>query len=96
MKNHQIDRDVTVVDLENRVAIMAAIEEERDRQDKKWGQQNHADYTWLAILSEEIGEAAQATLHTEFGGRAAGTVEYELIQAAAVIVAWLECIDRRE
>lgn len=69
---------------------------EREKQDVKWGEQNHNDYVWLAILTEEIGEVAQAALHDEFGGKAAGTIKTELIQAAAVAVAWLECIERRE
>ncbi len=68
---------------------------ERDSQDRKWGEQNHDDYRWLTILTEEIGELAQAALHDEFGGKHAGTLESELIQAAAVCVAWLECIERR-
>lgn len=68
---------------------------ERARQNEKWGEQNHDDYRWLAILTEEIGELAQAILHDEFGGRAAGTRNDELIQVAAVAVQWLECIERR-
>lgn len=68
---------------------------ERDRQNVKWGEQNHDDYRWLAILSEELGEVSQAILHDEFGGEAAGTVEEELVQVAAVAVQWLECIERR-
>ena len=75
--------------------IFGKIATERARQNEKWGEQNHDDYRWLAILTEEIGELAQAALHDEFGGRAAGTLEDELIQVAAVAVQWLECIERR-
>jgi len=75
--------------------IIHDILDERDRQDVKWGEQNHDDYRWLAILTEEVGELAQAALHDEFGGKHAGTLRKELIQAAAVCVSWLECIDRR-
>lgn len=75
--------------------IANAVIDERDGQDEKWGEQNHDDYRWLAILTEEIGEIAQACLHDEFGGKATGTVGKELIQAAAVIFGWLECIERR-
>jgi len=32
---------------------------ERERQDAKWGQQNHGLAVWLMILSEEFGEAAR-------------------------------------
>jgi NTP pyrophosphatase (non-canonical NTP hydrolase) len=76
--------------------IYQSIRDERTQQDAKWGEQNHDDMTWLAILTEEIGEVAQAALHDRFGGRAAGTLPDELIQAAAAVVAWLECIERRE
>ncbi|MCB8942523.1 MAG: hypothetical protein H6658_01985 [Ardenticatenaceae bacterium] len=78
-----------------RGAIFQEIANERAKQDGKWGEQNHDDYRWLAILTEEIGEVAQAALHDEFGGRAAGTLQDELIQVAAVAVSWLECIERR-
>ena len=75
--------------------IYDLIKEERQFQNEKWGEQNHDDYRWLAILTEEVGELAQAILHDEFGGRAAGTAVAELVQVAAVAVQWLECMDRR-
>ena len=31
---------------------------ERSVQDRIFGQQDHVDFRWLAILSEEVGEAA--------------------------------------
>lgn len=65
------------------------------RQDAKWGEQNWDDYHWLAILAEEFGELAQAVLHNEFGGSAAGNGPTELVQVAAVAVTWLECLKRR-
>lgn len=40
----------------------AAISGERKRQDDKFGEQNHGDLYWLAILLEEVGEAAQAII----------------------------------
>lgn len=33
--------------------------QERLRQDAKWGPQSHTEGEWLAILAEEIGEAAR-------------------------------------
>lgn len=62
------------------------INQERDRQNAKWGVQNHDDYRWLAILSEEVGELAEAMLHTEFGGPASGEEQTELVHVAAVAV----------
>jgi NTP pyrophosphatase (non-canonical NTP hydrolase) len=68
---------------------------ERRRQDAKWGEQNHADDFWMLILMEEVGETAQAILQAcEERGSPARTKE-ELIQVAAVAVAWLEAIERR-
>lgn len=74
----------------NRKDIFDMISGERQRQDEKWGAQDDAsDSKWLAILVEEVGEVAQRMLQ---GGE---WVEEELVQCAAVIVAWLECRRRR-
>jgi hypothetical protein len=67
--------------------------EERHRQDQVWGQQEHDDPLWLAILTEEVGEAAEGVLHEIFGGHA--VTRREVVQVAAVALAWIECIDRR-
>ena len=69
---------------------------EREFQNKKWGEQNHDDYKWLAILTEEVGELAEAILHDEFDGHAKGHAYTELLHVAAVAVQWLECMDRRD
>ena len=76
--------------------VLNLIRAERERQNKKWGEQNHDDYRWLAILTEEVGELAQAILHDEFGGSHAGTAKTALINVAAVAVQWLECMERRQ
>jgi len=80
----------------NAMRVMREIQEERQRQDEKWGEQNHDDTWWLAILMEEVGELAQAMLHSSFGGPHAGTERTELTQVAAVAVQWLEAMGRRE
>jgi hypothetical protein len=65
-------------------------------QDLKWGKNRDLpDYEWLAILSEEVGEVAQAALQTQYGGPHAGTVRKELVQVAAVALQWIANIDRR-
>lgn len=74
---------------------------ERAKQDAKWGEQNHPDLEWFAILMEEVGEAAQciSEVHinpTDKSDEYYDLLEYELIQIAAVAVAWVECIRRRE
>jgi len=67
---------------------------ERQRQEAKWGQQNHDDFVWLAILMEEIGEAVKVLLDNGHDGFTK-IIRPELLQAVAVGAAWLECIDRR-
>lgn len=67
------------------------VAQERFRQDDLWGEQNHDDLTWLAILMEEVGELA-----TEINDKEPREKRYtELTQIAAVAVAWLECMRRR-
>lgn len=38
--------------------VLAQVFEERQRQDRKWGRQHHTPAEWMAILMEEVGEAA--------------------------------------
>jgi len=67
---------------------------ERARQDEKWGEQNHDPFTYLAVLTEEVGELAQAALHTRFGGPNASGLREEAVHVAAVALAIVECLDR--
>lgn len=69
---------------------------ERQRQDEKWGQQNHDAITWSAILGEEFGEFCEAALAERFGGKARGDLRTEAVQCAAVALAIVECIDRNK
>lgn len=65
------------------------IDAERQRQESLWGEQNHNERTWLAILLEEVGEVARAiNEYDEIG------YETELLQVAAVCVAMLESLRR--
>lgn len=65
--------------------IIEAIYRERQRQDGKWGEQNHEAPMWKLILDEELGETAKSYLESNYSNYIG-----ELIQSAAVIVAWLE------
>lgn len=71
----------------NRQIAFAAIDTEREKQDKKFGVQDHGDLYWLAILMEEVGEAAQAIIQE----RTFEEVEKEMLHVAAVAVSWIEC-----
>ena len=59
------------------------LEEERKRQEQKWGLQHHNDGLWMLILIEEVGEAGKAALED-------GNLVNELVQVAAVAQAWAE------
>jgi hypothetical protein len=78
--------------------IYDEIQNERQRQRNRWGEQFHTNEFWLGIVMEELGEAAKETIegagysqHTPYDDR----LRAELIQVAAVVVAWIECIDWR-
>ena len=71
--------------------------DEMDLQDRKWGGDiNHPPMTWGAILSEEVGEYAQASLHYQFGGPKAIEMRNEAVQVAAVALQIIEYLDRHE
>ena len=75
----------------DRKFVFDIIEQECERQKTKWGEQNHDPFVWLAILTEEVGEAAQAILEQDWDQMRA-----ELIQCAAVIISWLSSNSRKE
>lgn len=69
------------------------IREERQRQERKWGEQNHDPEKWTVILMEEIGEMAKMILELgKLKGQplAKDLLEDELIQCAAVLKAMWE------
>ena len=65
--------------------FLANVRIERLNQDNKWGVQTHNGHTWVAILTEEVGEFSAAVNE----GRLAAAVE-ELVQVAAVACAAYE------
>lgn len=75
--------------------VLHEVADERVRQDARWGEQNHLDFVWTAILGEEVGEVNEAILEGTFGDAPMRHVRDELVQVAAVAVAWIEAIDRR-
>jgi len=70
--------------------VLSDVKKERDRQDEKWGVQNHAPAFWLVILGEEFGEVCKAILGLDSVG-----IRRELIHVAAVAVAAVESLDRQ-
>jgi hypothetical protein len=77
------------------------IDGERIRQDRKWGPQNHSDMKWLAILAEEFGEIAKAVVERYAENQQHDPTVFdreitlEIVQTAAVCLAWLEARERR-
>ena len=92
--------------VEDQNRAVEAVIEERNRQDEKWGVQNHSQFTWQVIQDEENGEIAQAILNLESYFHTpnpdVGVLDTlrkrlaeELIQNAAVALARLECAYRQ-
>ena len=73
--------------------ILIEVRKERQRQDDKWGVQNHHPFIWLSILAEEVGEANTAVLEAEFDGQSLDHYRGELVQVAASAIAAIECLD---
>lgn len=71
-----------------------SIIKERERQEAKWGEQNHNQTNWLAILAEEFGEYAKEVTEQIFGADNWDKIREECVQTAAVALAIVECIDR--
>ena len=77
--------------------ILHDVHNERSRQDEKWGPQQHSWCEWMAILTEEVGEAAQYANAIQLGGcpepEFPEGLRAELVQVAAVAVAAIEQLD---
>ena len=81
-----------------RTEVYALVDAERDQQLLKWGRPHRwgtgdassPDVKWIvkaAVLSEECGEVSRAVLDAE-----PDNLRDELVQVAAVAVAWLESL----
>lgn len=91
-----------------RRAVFRDVHQERCHQDKKHGtDRDQSELEWMNVLTEEVGEAAQALNDHHFAFKA-GKITYEqylwamnekyrpeLIQVAAVAIAAVENFDRK-
>ena len=77
--------------------VLEAIKTELHRQNNKWGIQDHNVVEWMAILTEEVGEASKEAVgyHFKHGGNRIGKLKIELIQVAAVAIQMIDSIDRQ-
>lgn len=71
------------------INVLVEVDQERFRQDEKWGPSADRATPPLAVLIEEVGEVANAQLEGDKTG-----LRKELIQVAAVATAMVEGIDR--
>ena len=74
--------------------ILNDIIAERQRQDTKFGLQNHSPEKWLTILTEKVGEFATEVLDAPVYGTDT-LMRAKMVQVAAVAVAVIEYLDRR-
>lgn len=82
------------------------VQEERRRQNRKFGVQDHPIADWFLILGEEVGEAQREACEHVFRLRFPDhypddperlhRLRKELIEVAAVAVAMVESLDRNE
>jgi NTP pyrophosphatase (non-canonical NTP hydrolase) len=78
----------------DRTRIYCDIDDERDRQDARFGNQMHSWPIWAAILSEETGEVSEACLQAYWQEEGClAHLREELVQVAAVAVQMLEKLD---
>lgn len=81
--------------------IYLEVMQEQINQTTKFGEQRHPPFTYLSILTEEVGEAAQAAndaydfVNDKFTIRKLKKYREELIQVAAVAVSMVETLDRQ-
>lgn len=78
--------------------VLQDVATERSRQLAKWGEQEHDHGTWLMILTEEVGEVAQAMQKEKGWGKPTDSDDLykELIHVAAVAVSIAEQVSRGE
>lgn len=79
--------------------ILLEIRAERERQDRKFGEQNHQPIEFMAILAEEIGEANKEIVDAHFGyapkDKCLERARAEFIQVAAMAYQCVEAICRQ-
>lgn len=73
--------------------IFEQIRKERERQDSKFGVQEHDPFIWTSILGEEVGEVNKAVLENYFDDVDMEEYRKELIQVASVCVAAIQSLD---
>lgn len=68
---------------------LALVDNHRNEQDEKFGDESNSPERWLTILAEEFGEVGRAILENR-----PVQLEEELVHVAAVAVAWIEDLQK--
>ena len=90
-------------------SVIERVQAERRCQDEKWSEQNHNAVEWMAILTEEVGEASKEAVDFHFANDTLANekanydaqwqrierLKMELIQTAAVAISAVESIERQ-
>ena len=93
IKVSDIEADLQLAD-----KVINDVIDELIRQRELYSVQRHSDLAWLPILTEELGEVAEALQKDSkaFKDTDSDNLEKELIQIAAVAISWVACIRARE
>lgn len=76
--------------------VLNEVLQERQRQDAKFGpDRNYTPHEWLCVLTEEVGEVANAINENVLHRTTLENYRHELVQVAAVAVAAIESYDRQ-
>lgn len=82
------------MNLSARIHVIAEVIHERQRQVELFGlDTGNDDGTWMAVLAEEVGEVAHELIEGRRGHDTRRAMRQELIEVAAVAVAWIEAMD---
>lgn len=101
IQSAQVKLGEEIEETDTRQEAIRLINQERERQDTKWGEQNHPPHFWTGILGEEYGEYCEAVNETVFyngeeerkkGGY--DNMMTELTHVAAVAVGAMEALMR--
>ena len=73
--------------------------DERQRQIEKFGKQDYSTLEWHAVFAEECGEVSKLVCKQECPPHSPPddeAIRAELVQVAAVSIAWIEALDRKK
>lgn len=65
-------------------SLVFAVVNEGKKQVSKWGIQDRSSFEWMAFLTEEVGELAEAISEYEYRGAPATAIANEAIQVATL------------